>query len=260
MATLRVQPLTADQQAAVDCRDRAILVSANAGCGKTEVVVRRVERLLAEAPDAAFRVLAVSYTVKAADEMDERFVLNLGDMRRRVDANTLHGFAHALLRQHGTQIGLPLEPEVLTRDEDRVELLSRWLQEDDRELQEEPGVALRGLDLARARLLGDPGVADWSAALASVGALDYAAMLEKATELLALPSVRRQVSRLYQEIVVDEAQNLTPAQYRFLVAAIGPPSGHMPTTMVGDGKQSIVGFAGADPALMERFARDSDLR
>jgi len=97
-------------------------VVAAAGCGKTETVARRIERVLVGSADDPFRVLALSYTVRAADEMRDRFQLMLGDHSRRVDTETIHEFAWSLLRQYGTRIGLPVEPEVLTRDEDRVEL------------------------------------------------------------------------------------------------------------------------------------------
>jgi len=92
------------------------VVTASAGSGKTEVVARRVERILADAMFGTVRVLALSYAVKAAEELSQRFDRRLGDAGRGVDTETLHGFAHELLRKHGTWIGLPAEPEVLTRD------------------------------------------------------------------------------------------------------------------------------------------------
>jgi len=237
--------------------DRAIVVVASAGSGKTEVAARRVERLLSESSAEAFRVLALSYTLKAADELRERFQERLGELHKRVDTNTVHGFAHSLLRQHGTRIGLPLEPEVLVRDEDRAEVLARWLSTERRPLPEDLVVELRRLDVARAQLGGAPLLEEWQEALDNAGALDYASMLVRATELLGLPSANRQVHRLYGHVIVDEAQNLTAAQYQLLTALIGPATGaHIPTMIVGDDKQSIVSFAGADPKLVERFASE----
>jgi DNA helicase-2/ATP-dependent DNA helicase PcrA len=84
-------------------------------------------------------------------------------------------------------------------------------------------------------------------------------MLSRAIELLQLPSARRQLVRLYGHVIVDEAQNLTRAQYELLTALIGSPDGradHLPAMVVGDEKQSIVSFAGADPTLMLRFEHD----
>lgn len=249
--------LSSEQAAAVQSDDRAIVVVASAGSGKTEVVARRVERLLTESPDETFRVLALSYTVKAADELRERFRLRLGPLHKRVDTDTVHGFSHSLLRMHGTRIGLPLEPEVLTRDEDRAELLMRWLSTERRPAPDNPVAVLQRLDVARARLSSAPLLSEWVAALDSTGAMDYASMLERATELLQLRSAYRQLRRLYGHVIVDEAQNLTPAQYGLLTALIGAPEEeHVPAMIVGDDKQSIVSFAGADPTLIARFVTE----
>jgi DNA helicase-2/ATP-dependent DNA helicase PcrA len=249
--------LSEEQQAAVLSNDRAIVVVASAGSGKTEVAARRVERLLTESPGESFRVLALSYTLKAADELRERLQERLGELHKRVDTNTVHGFAHSLLRQHGTWIGLPVEPEVLVRDEDRAELLARWLDTEGRPVPDDLVLLLQRLDVARARLTTSPLLDEWGAALESVGALDYSSMLERATELLELRSASRQLRRLYGHVIIDEAQNLTPAQYALLTALIGrPDEAHIPAMVVGDDKQSIVSFAGADPKLILTFASE----
>lgn len=250
-------PLSEKQAAAVDCNDRAIMVVASAGSGKTEVAARRVERILAESPGETFRVLALSYTLKAADELRQRFQERLGELHKRVDTNTVHGFAHSLLRMHGTRIGLPVEPEVLVRVEDRAELLARWLSTDGRPVPDDLIGVLQRLDVARARLSTAPLLGEMEAALESAGALDYSSMLQRATELLGLKSAYRQLRRLYGHVIVDEAQNLTPAQYLLLKALVGMPAeGHVSTMVVGDEKQSIVSFAGADPGLIARFGEE----
>jgi DNA helicase-2/ATP-dependent DNA helicase PcrA len=245
------------QQAAVDNPSRALVVVAGAGSGKTEVVARRVERILLESIQEDYRVLAVSYTVKAADELRDRLASRLGDLHRRVEADTVHGYALSLLRQHGTRIGLPLEPEVLARDEDRYELLASWLNEQGGAALPDPASTFRELDLARARRQSAPWLDEWRDALASVGALDFPAMLDRAAELMESPVVRRTLRNVYEHVVVDEAQNLTEAQYHLLTAIIGSPhSKHMNAMVVGDERQSIVGFAGADSTLIDRFTRE----
>ena len=248
--------LSPNQELAVKCTNRAIVVVASAGSGKTEVAASRVERLLTESAHESFRVLALSYTQKAAQELEGRFRERLGDMHARADTDTIHGFAHALLRQYGTKIGLPVEPEVLTRNEDRAELLARWLVGEGRDVPNDLAAVFSDLDLARAKLEDAPSKDEWNAALLSAGAIDYQSMLERATELLALRSARRQLSRLYAHVIVDEAQNLTRSQYELIAALVGPPSSdepHVPVLLVGDDKQSIVSFAGADPGLIGRF-------
>lgn len=249
-----------EQSAAVSCRAAATLVTASAGSGKTEVVAQRVERILSADPHSNVRILSLSYTVKAAEELRLRFERRLGDAARRVDTDTVHGFAHGLLRKSGTWIGLPEEPEILSRDEDRVELLARWLAEEgERSDADVLRERLHILDLIRARCDTDPSglLSVWEAAMKASGALDYPAMISRATELVRLPAARRQLSRMYEHVIVDEAQNLTCAQYRLLTALFGPPPlTDMTVMFVGDDKQSIVGFAGGDPRLMSQFADD----
>jgi DNA helicase-2/ATP-dependent DNA helicase PcrA len=245
------------QHEAVSSRSRSLVVVAGAGSGKTEVVARRVERLLLESVQEDYRVLAVSYTVKAADELRDRLASRLGDLHRRVEADTVHGFALSLLRQHGTRIGLPLEPEVLSRDEDRYELLASWLSQQGDSALPDPASTFREIDLARARQQDAPYMNEWRDALASVGALDFPAMLDRAIELMESPIVRRALRSVFEHVVVDEAQNLTYAQYQLLTMIIGTPgTDQMKVMVVGDERQSIVGFAGADSTLISRFARE----
>lgn len=251
--------LSDEQRAVVHSVQTAIVVTASAGTGKTEVVAQRIERILAELASPTARVLALSYTNKAATELHQRFQRRLGDAARRVDVHTLHAFAHDLIRRDGHWIGLPPEPEILGRDEDRVEVLGDWLADHGRARDAEDLKAeLESIDQDRARAVPPSSdlAEDWDLAMEAMGALDYPAILSRATELASMASVRDRIEKLYVQIVVDEAQNLTVAQYRLLTEAIGPPPITRPAVaLFGDDKQSIVGFAGADRTLMERFAQ-----
>ena len=250
--------LSDEQQAVVMSDDRAIAVVASAGSGKTEVVARRAQRLLQRDCDDGQKVLALSYTKKAADELRTRLSERLGALAARVEVDTVHGFAYTLVREHGTKIGLPVEPELLVRDEDRGELLTRWLQEQGRVVPEDVDATLHELDLLRARNQRSPLLDQWESALTNSAALDYPALLSAARELFEVKSTRRQLSRVYTHLIVDEAQNLTPAQYDLLTALIGAhdTASIMSTMLVGDDKQSIVSFAGADTRLIGRFIND----
>lgn len=246
--------LSADQLRAVETTSSAVLVVAPAGSGKTEVVAQRLERLLSDGDPDGPRALAMTYTVKAADELRDRLRLRLGDLARRVDAETTHSFAMDLLRRHGTRIGLPREPEVLSRDVDRADLLQEWLTESGQQPPRDLRQALETIDLARARREEAPLVDDFRAALLDRGAVDYPSMLEHAIDLLTTPWLRRQLSNLYLDIVVDEAQNLTRAQYTLLTRLLGEPSGdHIHAMLVGDERQALAGFGGADASLIREF-------
>jgi DNA helicase-2/ATP-dependent DNA helicase PcrA len=113
----------------------------------------------------------------------------------------------------------------------------------------------RQIDVARAQLRESKYQAEWRDALASRGALDYAAMLERAADLTDGGWVSTYLHRLYGHIAIDEAQNLSRLQYSFLQNVIGDSDSHIDVTVVGDERQSIVGFAGADAALIRTFER-----
>jgi DNA helicase-2/ATP-dependent DNA helicase PcrA len=228
---------------------------ADAGSGKTEVVAQRVERLLAHSSD--FRVLALSYTRRAAAELRDRFAARLGDERRHVETDTLHGFAQGLLIQYGTWIGLPSDPAVVVNDADRVDLFEAWHLDSGLDQLADPMAALRAVDLSRARGEETELTERWSLALAQAEALDYESMIARATDLLDVSAVRRIVSRLYGHIIVDEAQNLTASQYR-LLSTLFEAARETSAMLVGDDKQSIVEFAGASAEFLDIFADSFD--
>ena len=246
--------LTTKQEQAVASRARALTVVSGPGTGKTEVVARRIERILYQSPLEEFRVLALSYTVQVADGLEDRLAGRLGDLHRLVDAHTFYDFALRVVQHHGTLVGLPLVPKILSRDEDRCELLAAWLDRGGYRHPADPVETFRRLDLDRAHGKETRHIEIWRRVLAEAGALDYQAMLERATEVLSLRGASRIYRGIYRHVVVDEAQNLTRSQYRLLTSLIGPPVGtHLPATLVGDERQSIVDFAGADDTLISAF-------
>lgn len=275
------------QQQAVDSNASALTIIAGAGTGKTEVISQRVQRILSQSPYEEFKVLALSYTVRAAEELKERLhsrlesldelernggfqrqwgIQTLSRLQRRVVTNTIHGFILTILQNHGTRIGLPIEPEILSRDEDRQELLSSWVERNGYRALQDPARTLRRFDLERAQQLEraqrpepynpyrDPHVKMWRDALAESGTLDYPAIIERCIELMDIPGIRRIYTAQYRHVIIDEAQNLTKSQYRLVTALIGHPhTTHINTVLSGDERQSIVGFAGADHTLISKF-------
>jgi DNA helicase-2/ATP-dependent DNA helicase PcrA len=248
--------LSSEQRQIVESTAPAIVVTAGAGAGKTEVIANRVEHLISASEGEPYRILAVSYTVKAALELEERLRARVHDFRR-VDAETIHSFAHRLIRQHGTWEDLPAEPEVLDRDEDRVELLTMWLSDVGEQIDgAEARRLLADIDLGRATRTEAPYLAEYREALSARQALDFPAMLEVAARLLEREWLRDQLAEVYRHLIVDEAQNLTAAQYELISLILGEPPSPISSMFVGDAKQSIVQFAGADPGLMNRYEHE----
>lgn len=250
--------LSERQQHAVNSDDRALLVVAGAGSGKTEVVAHRLERLLSQSQSPDSRVLGLTYTLKASEELRERLESRLGVLSKRADTDTIHGFALSLLRTHGTQIGLPLDPEVVGNDDDRATLASEMLGNLGRPSDLASARAfLVSVDLQRAEEIDSELVERWRDALAERAWLDFAAVLEAGTALVESPFLRRILPIRYSDVVIDEAQNLTKAQFRFVRALLGvPPDQRISVCVVGDERQSIFHFAGARPELLAQFAED----
>ena len=259
--------LTSIQKAIVECDAPAVLVTASAGTGKTEVLARRVERFLDDPKNNSARAAAITYTTRAAEEFRLRVEDRIGGPTERVVADTIHGFAYTMLSQHGAHVGLPTNFGVITKDEDRAELIQSFAGDFESDFEANSGKPfnshkelLNQLDLARANDVFHPELEKWRAVLHQAGAVDFGEILSKAQRLLHIPAVRGLYERLFGLIVIDEAQNLTLQQYLFLKALSGPlASGSTPriqTVLFGDPKQSLVSFAGGDYKLMGRFASE----
>ena len=254
------QQLTPDQQDVVNARARTTLVIAPAGSGKTEVLVRRMERLLDESPGESFRLLAVTFTVKAADELKSRVSRSVGEEAWRVDANTIHGFALDWLQRSGQPVGISPDVVVYAQSRDCVDLLRRFLDSvdeshfDDRTLFD----ILEQINGLRTRLVTPSEAPNQSfsgssfqlpelydaylTALDYAGGIDFPGMLVKLLDLFeADPAVLRRMQRTYRQILVDEGQDLTHAQSELLRRIVGDD---LELFVVADDRQSINGWAG----------------
>ena len=254
------QQLTLDQQDVVNARARTTLVIAPAGSGKTEVLIRRIERLLDESPGESFRLLAVTFTVKAADELKSRVSRSVGEEAWRVDANTIHGFALDWLQRSGQPVGISPDVVVYAQSRDCVDLLRRFLDSveeshfDDRTLFD----ILEQINDLRTRLVTPSEAPNQSfsgssfqltelydaylTALDNAGGIDFPGMLVKLLDLFeADPAVLRRMQRTYRQILVDEGQDLTHAQSELLRRIVGDD---LDLFVVADDRQSINGWAG----------------
>jgi len=238
-----------------------LLLVAPAGSGKTEVLVRRIERVLAESPNEAFRILGVTYTVKASEELRTRLAATVSTEAWRVDCETLHGFALEWLMRYGRTVGIGPNVVVYSDDADRMSLIADYIRSlgldkmigDD--LRETVGPIIRAIDDHRTLSPHLP-VADikflgvdlselydaYTSALTRAGGIDFPGMLTKLIESFQVdPWVLQNFQSTYREILVDEGQDLTPAQTQVLRLLAGPG---VNLFVVADERQSINNFAG----------------
>ncbi len=258
------------QKQAVATLRGPLLVLAGAGTGKTRVVTCRIAALIRHgvAPD---RILAVTFTNKAAREMQERVAAILG--RRppsRPEISTFHSLCVRILRRRIGHLGYP--PQFAIYDRGDQEALARSalreIKIDTATLR--PGDLLHligrwknaSLDPRRAGAAAQTDKEHLAAAayrryqqgLKAVGAVDFDDLLLLTEELFRrFPDVRRQEAERFDHLLVDEYQDTNGSQYRIVKALA---AGHRNLCVVGDDDQSIYGWRGAEVTHILRFQRD----
>ena len=266
--------LSEAQSQVVEYDDGPLLVLAGPGAGKTRVLTERVRRLL-DVPDVNYRVLALTFTNKAASEMKAR-VKNFERVKQRAFIGTLHAFCMEVLANRGKPVGINGLPHIFESFEDRKTLL-REAVEGDSELRF--ALADRGDHRDQERALSDwmAAIAEfkrnlivpsmvmqefdrrfyegYNAQLQASGGVDFDDLLLLAYRLFEEhPKVGRFYRRQYRYICVDEAQDLNEAQYRVLCALCADE--HRNIMLVGDPRQAIYTWNGADPKYLDLFVRD----
>lgn len=259
-----------------------IQILASAGSGKTRVLTERIRFILENTKKD--RVIALTFTNKAAEEMQERLV-EVDDIEDRSWISTVHSVAQRILEQYGHTIGLPSELHIYDRDKDRMEVFLQSLRdegvdidtylniEDSREKKNRQQVMQNYMDTfsiikrelltqgeADERFGSESGVwktyQDYQNALLASGGIDYDDILIYAHKLLLTQEWIADLYRTkYKHICVDEAQDLNKAQYEFLSAFCGDKIRSI--LMVGDPNQMIYGFNGSsEKYLLTRFVED----
>lgn len=255
------------QQEAVDWQDGALLVLAGPGSGKTAVLTLRIAQLIHNTPDENFRILGLTFTVKAAGEMRDRISQLLTENNRRVHICTFHSFCTDLLRQHGSHLGLKPDFTVISDDKDRLALLKK-LDVDSPEdtLKVIDKLFTHGLSTAdlrqHAAQTQDDSYQNWAtlfeqylAALTAENQLDFGAMLHFTRQLLQTkPRIARQVRTVYRYLCVDEFQDTNKAQYQVLQAIVNTEQPNL--FVVADDDQIIYQWNGADPNRLVALKAD----
>lgn len=255
---------TPAQRRAIFAPRGPVLVIAGPGAGKTFCLIERIRFLIEEHGVAPERICAVTYTNRAAGEIAARLEHTLGPQAQGVRRGTLHALAVDLLREFtepaGLRPGFGIADDALQRDlVKRVAYASgqggmgQWG-------KDWAGVLLKRFSLHRLR--ADPLDPDdrslldaYSAQLARHNLVDFDEILLRADRLLAgHPAIARDVGARWEEVLVDEVQDVNPIQYAVLRHLAPPPHGHL--FAVGDDEQSIFSWTGANPEILRRVAAE----
>lgn len=260
--------LSSMQKTVVEFNEGPLLVVAGPGAGKTRVLTERVRRLLTEC-DEHLRVLALTFTNKAASEMKDR-LKEFPDINNKSFIGTFHGFCMEVLSNRGKQVGIEGTPNLIDKDQDRQQILYEAIGMDPELrmlLRNNSGLLRRWLDMIRhsKNNLIYPEMVEkeidrkvyelYNARLNSLGLLDYDDLLVKTCQLFQeRPKIAGFYRRLYRYICIDEAQDLNEAQYNLLISFCGEE--YRNVMLVGDPKQAIFEWNGASPRYLERFERE----
>ena len=262
--------LNPEQQEAVLHTEGPLLILAGAGSGKTRVIAHRIAYLVANGHVAADRILAVTFTNKAAEEMRTRVETLLGTDCRQMWISTFHALCARLLRREAPHIGLSRD-FVIYDSTDQLTVMKAALRElglDDSTLQ--PRMALSRISHAKNRMEGASSFAGsaWNPREQQIGklyeiyvrtledanALDFDDLLLKAVELFETSEkARDRYSEKFKYLMVDEYQDTNRPQY-MLVQRLAEKRRNL--CVVGDPDQSIYKWRGADLRNILDFEHD----
>jgi DNA helicase-2/ATP-dependent DNA helicase PcrA len=263
--------LNPQQREAVCKTDGPLLILAGAGSGKTRVITHRIAYLISEKNVSPHRILAVTFTNKAAGEMRDRVDLLLGDRAEGLWVSTFHSACARLLRRHAPRIGLSRD-FVLYDASDQTALVKECLAE--LSINEElypPRTILARIGRLKHRLIGpeefgresSPFGLDekvyrvylrYQEKLVGAQGLDFDDLIGGAIRLFeTAPDLLARYQEQFRYIMVDEYQDTNHAQYR-LVNLLARAERNL--CVVGDDDQSIYAFRGADIANILSFERD----
>jgi DNA helicase-2/ATP-dependent DNA helicase PcrA len=260
--------LTPAQLEAVTTPGQPLCILAGAGSGKTRVLTRRIAWRVAEGQAMAAHVVALTFTRRAADELTAR-LSSLG-VRDQVAAGTFHAIAYAQLRRRWADSG-ERPPALLDR---KTRILFRLLPARRSPADPGPTELAAEIEWAQARMVSPAGYAESVAAAGRkppLPAADVAAIYERFQQekrrqhLVDFDDLLLECARAletdaafaatqrwrYRHLFVDEFQDVNPLQFRLLEAWRG---GRDDLCVVGDPRQAIYSWNGADPRYLTGFA------
>ncbi|HLV69021.1 MAG TPA: UvrD-helicase domain-containing protein [Polyangiaceae bacterium] len=267
-----VSELNPAQREAVTTLSGPLLVLAGAGTGKTRVITYRIAQLVRHGTPP-HRILAVTFTNKAAREMRERALRLLGRRPRGAkppEISTFHSLCVRILRRHATRLGYPAEFSIYDRGDQEMlaRLVLRDIRVSDSTLR--PGELLgfiggwknQNVSPEEARLTADGNRAElaaqayarYEAQLRAGGSMDFDDLLLQTTRLFREhPEARFAEASRFDHLLIDEYQDTNRLQYEIVKVLAHR---HRNLCVVGDDDQSIYGWRGAEVEHILSFQND----
>jgi DNA helicase-2/ATP-dependent DNA helicase PcrA len=258
------------QKQAVETIEGPLLIVAGPGSGKTRVITHRVAYLIKVCGINPHRIMAVTFTNKAAREMEERLEKLLGQTAGDLTLGTFHAICARILRVEGKAIGLDSR-FVIYDEEDQLSLIKQSLQELDLDpKQYAPRAIQSAVKYAKSRLLTPADYAEqtgsyfetvvqrvyerYQQSLTRSHGVDFDDLLMRTVQLFDdNPKILAKYQSRYLHILVDEFQDTNVTQYKLIKQLAGK---HRNVCVVGDPDQSIYSWRFADLRNILSFEKD----
>ena len=270
------EDLNSEQKAAVECVEGPVLIVAGAGSGKTRVLTSRIAYIIEKGGDPC-RIMALTFTKKAASEMKERIALMVGERKaRKIYMGTFHSIFIRFLREYADRLGYPSSFTIYDTSDSvsAIKTCVKQLGLDDKvykpkEVLSRISMAKNNLVTAEAYARNDKAImADrhskkpeihsiyraYAAVCRQSGVMDFDDILLNMFHLLKdHPDARADIAGRFDYLLVDEYQDTNFAQYQILK---GLTLNHKNLCVVGDDSQSIYAFRGAKIENILNFRKD----
>jgi ATP-dependent DNA helicase rep len=262
--TMKLNP---QQQAAVEYLGGALFVLAGAGSGKTRVITEKIAYMITQAGYKPHHIAAITFTNKAAKEMQERVSARLGrEQTRGLTVCTFHSLGMRILREEAQHIGYKKNFSILDAS-DSARIIGELLGSSGREAVfkaqhqislwknnlQTPEVAFQAADDDWAKQIAQV-YAAYQATLENYQAVDFDDLIRLPTLLLQQNSeVRLKWQQRLQYLLIDECQDTNACQYALMRALVGLEGRF---TAVGDDDQSIYAWRGANMENLRRLQED----
>ncbi|MGA7271022.1 MAG: DNA helicase PcrA [Acidimicrobiia bacterium] len=258
------------QRQAVAATEGPLLVVAGAGSGKTRVLTHRVAHLIRDRHVQPGRILAITFTNKAANEMKERVAGLVGGASRSMWVSTFHSACVRILRREGHRLGYRSGFSIYD-EADSVRLMTQVIKDLDLDTKRFPPRSVKAtISNAKNELVDYESFAHrgegfyheqvsdiyrlYQQRLLEASAMDFDDLLMITVELMgAFPDVVSQYRDRFRYVHVDEYQDTNRAQYVLVKELVAE---HRNLCVVGDADQSIYGWRGADIRNIREFEQD----
>ena len=269
------EELSPIQKEAAEWNKSPLLVLAGPGAGKTRVLTCRIAHILDSSCDENFRVLGLTFTNKAADEMRNRVTNFVPGQEGRLFLGTFHSFCADILRQHGTHLNINPNFNIYSQDIDVQAVLNDAVEEAKKMsdmVSDLDKKTLPVIQRLKSRLVLPENCREefidkeygermaivypaYEAELSKRNALDFNSLIFKAYQLFTkFPAFAKRYQTVYPYICIDEFQDTNHAQYNLIRALTG--NQHKNLFIVADDDQIIYQWNGASHKRIEEFIKD----